>query len=167
MERWDIYDAQKCPTGRTMGRNEWILREGEYHLTVLGVIKRTDGRFLITRRALDKSWAPGSWEVPGGAVQAGEASRTAINREILEETGLDVSGCFGKLALTYERVNLDEGDNYFVDCYLFVLDFSREDVCILKEETIDFRLATLAEIRELARKGLFLHYDSIKQVFSS
>jgi len=42
MELWDIYDADKKPTGRTMKRNEWCLKDGEYHLTVLGVIKRTD-----------------------------------------------------------------------------------------------------------------------------
>ena len=43
MEFWDIYDANKERTGRTMKRNDWILQDGEYHLTVLGVVKRTDG----------------------------------------------------------------------------------------------------------------------------
>ncbi|MFR6495309.1 MAG: NUDIX domain-containing protein [Ruminococcus sp.] len=28
--------------------------------------------YLITRRKLDKEWAPGWWEVPGGGVRAGE-----------------------------------------------------------------------------------------------
>ena len=51
MEYWDIYDVNKQPTGRTMKRNDWNLKNGEYHLTVLGVIHRPDGRFLITRRA--------------------------------------------------------------------------------------------------------------------
>ena len=40
MELWDIYDAKKKPTGRTMKRNDWCLKDGEYHLTVLGVITR-------------------------------------------------------------------------------------------------------------------------------
>lgn len=35
MEYWDIYDAEKRPTGRTMKRNDWCLKDGEYHLTVL------------------------------------------------------------------------------------------------------------------------------------
>ena len=38
MELWDIYDADKKPTGRTMKRNDWCLKDGEYHLTVLGVV---------------------------------------------------------------------------------------------------------------------------------
>ena len=77
MELWDIYDADKKPTGRTMKRNDWCLKDGEYHLTVLGVIKRTDGRFLITKRVMTKNWAPGWWEVSGGAAMAGEESKEA------------------------------------------------------------------------------------------
>ena len=37
MELWDIYDKDKNPTGRTMKRNDWCLKDDEYHLTVLGV----------------------------------------------------------------------------------------------------------------------------------
>ena len=49
MERWDIYDKNKVRTGRTMERNHFNLADDEYHLTVLGVIRRPDGRFLITK----------------------------------------------------------------------------------------------------------------------
>ena len=38
-EFWDIYNEKKECTGRTMKRNDWCLKDGEYHLTVLGVIK--------------------------------------------------------------------------------------------------------------------------------
>ena len=38
MEMWDIYDANKEKTGRLMKKNDWQLKDGEYHLTVLGVI---------------------------------------------------------------------------------------------------------------------------------
>ena len=89
MEFWDIYDENKKPTGRTMKRNDWCLKDGEYHLTVLGVIGRPDGTFLITKRVMTKAWAPGWWEVSGGAAQAGEESCEAVLREVKEETGLD------------------------------------------------------------------------------
>ena len=90
MEFWDIYDENKKPTGRTMKRNDWCLKDGEYHLTVLGVVGRPDGTFLITKRVMTKAWAPGWWEVSGGAAQAGEESCEAVLREVKEETGLDV-----------------------------------------------------------------------------
>ena len=94
MEVWDIYNREKQRTGRTMVRDDWRMKEGDYHLSVLGVIMRPDGKFLITRRAEDKSWAPGWWEVSGGAAVAGEDSRDAVVREIREETGLDVKEVF-------------------------------------------------------------------------
>ena len=71
-----------------MKRNDWCLKDGEYHLTVLGVIMRPDQKFLITKRVMTKAWAPGWWEVSGGAAQAGESSEEAVRREIREETGL-------------------------------------------------------------------------------
>ncbi|WP_293729274.1 NUDIX domain-containing protein [uncultured Phascolarctobacterium sp.] len=164
MELWDIYDRDKRPTGRTMQRNDWILQDGEYHLTVLGVVRHTDGRFLITRRVLTKAWAAGWWEVPGGAVMAGESSRAAVNREVLEETGLDVSAVPGEPLLTYHRENPGEGDNYFVDCYRFTMDFTAGDVRLRPDEALEFKLATLDEIKALAAQGIFLHYDSIRPV---
>lgn len=165
MELWDIYDSNKEKTGRTMKRNDWTLKEGEYHLTVLGVIARPDGKYLITQRVMTKAWAPGWWEVSGGAAQAGEDSKTAVIREVKEETGLDVSECEGGLFLTYKRENLDEGDNYFVDVYRFVLDFDEKDIKLQTEETKAFKIATAEEIKELGKQGIFLHYDSICRVF--
>jgi 8-oxo-dGTP pyrophosphatase MutT (NUDIX family) len=165
MEMWDIYDEEKKRTGRTMKRNDWCLKEGEYHLTVLGVVARNDGRFLITKRVKTKAWAPGWWEVSGGAAQAGEESEAAVLREIKEETGLDVSDWDGGYLFSYKRENLEEGDNYFVDIYRFVADFSESDIHLQEEETDGYMLATVDEIKEFANQGIFLHYDSIKKAF--
>ena len=165
MEYWDIYDKNKQLTGRTMQREDWCLADDEYHLSVLGVVKRPDGKFLITKRKMDKHWAPGWWEVSGGGVLAGETSREAVLREVKEETGLDVSECESELALTYHRENPGKGDNYFVDVYVFHKDFAAEDVRIQIEEATDFKIASAEEIREIAQQGIFLHYDSIRQVF--
>lgn len=165
LELWDIYDENKQKTGRTMKRNDWCLKDGEYHLTVLGVVARKDGKFLITKRVMTKAWAPGWWEVSGGAAMAGEDSADAVRREVLEETGMDVSGWDGGYLFTYKRENPGEGDNYFVDVYRFVGEFEESDVHPQEEETDGFMLATLEEIQEFARQGIFLHYDSIKEAF--
>lgn len=165
MELWDIYDSNKQRTGRTMKRNDWCLKDDEYHLTVLGVISRPDGRFLITQRVMTKAWAPGWWEVSGGAAMAGEESEDAVKREILEETGLDVTDAEGGYRFTYHRENPGQGDNYFVDVYRYTMDFTEDDVRPQEAETLGFKIATLDEIRQLAAEGIFLHYDSIRQVF--
>lgn len=165
-EYWDIYDKNKELTGRTMARNDWTMAEGDYHLTVLAVIQRTDGRYLITKRALDKVWAPGAWEVSGGGVMAGETSLEAVRREVLEETGLDVSGAEGGFLFDYRREDPYEANHYFVDVYKFRLDFDAADVQLQEEETDGFLLATQEQIRGFASQGRFLHYDSIKRAFS-
>ena len=165
MEFWDIYDREKKLTGRTMKRNDWCLKEGEYHLTVLGVIARSDGKFLITKRVMTKAWAPGWWEVSGGAAMAGETSEEAVKREIKEETGLDVTDFEGGYLFSYKRENPDEGDNYFVDIYRFKGDFNENDLTLQEAETDGYMFATAQEIKELGERGIFLHYDSIKRAF--
>ena len=46
MELWDIYDENKERTGRTMKHNDWNMKPGEFHLTVLGVLMRPDGNMI-------------------------------------------------------------------------------------------------------------------------
>ena len=165
MEIWDIYDSDKRPTGRTMKRNDWNMKDGDYHLTVQGVLKRPDGKYLITRRVMTKAWAPGFWEVSGGGARAGETSRQAVNREVLEETGIDISAFGEDFIYTYRRDNSEEKDNYFVDTYLFTLDFDESDVKVQSEEVMEFKLASLEEIKEIAAQGKFMHYESMKKIF--
>lgn len=167
MERWDIYDSDKKRTGRTMKKNDWCLKEGEYHLTVLGIVQHRNGRFLITKRVMTKAWAPGWWEVSGGAAQAGEDSKDAVIREVKEETGLDVSEWDGGYLFSYKRENPNEGDNYFVDIYRFVSDFDEADIHLQTDETDGYLLATLEEIEGFAKQGIFLHYDSMKEAFKT
>ena len=148
-----------------MKRNDWCLKDGEYHLTVLGIIARPDGTFLITKRVMTKAWAPGWWEVSGGAAQAGESSEEAVLREVHEETGLDVSHAPGGYLFTYKRENPGKGDNYFVDVYRFIMDVDEKDLHLQEEETDGYMFATLEQIREFADQGIFLHYESIRQAF--
>ena len=166
IEYWDIYDKNKQLTGRRMQRDDGSLKDDEYHLTVLGVIQHTDGRFLITQRVMTKRWAAGWWEVSGGGVQAGETSKEAVLRELKEETGIDVSAAEGGYVFSYKRENPGEGDNYFVDIYKFVLPFAEQDIKLQVEETMGYKLATKEEIAELGKQGIFLHYDSIKRIFA-
>lgn len=165
MELWDIYDRDKRVTGRTMVRDDWNLKEGEYHLSVLAVIKRSDGKYLITKRAEDKAWAAGWWEVSGGAVKSGESSFEAVKREIREETGLDVSGAKGGFLYDYRRDNIKEGDNYFVDVYLFEMEFSESDIHLQEEETDGFQIVDYDRIRQYGEEGIFLHFESLQRAF--
>lgn len=58
------------------------------HLAVYALI-RYKGENLFIRRALGDS-LPGTWELPGGKVDLEEGIRSALIREVKEETDLDV-----------------------------------------------------------------------------
>ena len=48
-----------------------------------------DGRLLVVRRGREPG--RGRWSVPGGRVEPGESDAVAVEREVLEETGLHVT----------------------------------------------------------------------------
>ena len=167
-EMIDIYDRDRNPTGVTIPREGAFLQEGQYMLYVLALIENAEGRFLITQRSMEKHWGAGWWEMTGGGVRAGETSLDAIRREVPEETGLDISGLSDLApAYGYENVDLERGDNYFVDIYHIRLDFSPEDVRLVDGEAIDFRLATWDEIGALDEQGIFLHYRRLCQTLEA
>ena len=53
-----------------------------------------------------------------------------------------------------------------MDIYCFTGDFTEADLHLQEAETDGCMLATAEEIEALGAQGKFLHYDSIKQVFS-
>jgi 8-oxo-dGTP diphosphatase len=54
---------------------------------VAGVLNDAAGRVLLAQRPLDKHLA-GSWEFPGGKLEAGEDRLEGLRRELLEELGV-------------------------------------------------------------------------------
>ncbi len=169
-EQMDIYDGERCRTGRVVPRNT-RLSEGEYMLYVLVLIERgSDHRFLITRRALTKKWAAGAWEISGGAARAGEDSFPAAMREVREETGLDISDAPAaqqRPIYSYRNEDPARGDNYFVDIYHVCREFSDREITIERSEAIDYRMATIEEIRALHASDAFLHYERIQKALAS
>lgn len=163
-EMIDIYDDNRALTGVRLPRKQ-KLKKGEYMMYVYALIKNQDGRYLITQRALDKKWAAGKWEVPGGGAMAGETSLDAIKREILEETGLDITN--DKASVIYTYKNIDEsGDNYFADIYLIEKDFSLSDVKIDLREALNVRLSDFDEIKSLNDTDGFLHFGRISEALN-
>lgn len=169
MEFWDIYDEHRVKTGRVMARDDWhmAMQPGDFHISVTVLVRSRDGRYLITQRTSDKAWAAGWWEFPGGGVQAGESPEEAARRELAEETGLDAKSIPCELVFSYQRATPGDNNNYFMDVYRFEMNVCVADVHVQASEVAACKLATDAEIRDLADQGIFLHYDSIKPVFEN
>lgn len=158
----DVYDSNKNPTGITVERETAFMHEGQYMLYVLAILENQQGQFLITRRALDKRWAAGWWEVPGGCASAGDSSFQAFTREVREEVGLAVPPQPAEPIFSYSNVDLERGDNYFVDIYHCKFPFDAADVTLQDSEAIDFQLASWADIEALAAEGVFLHFERLR-----
>lgn len=162
-ERVDLYDQDRRPLGRTKPRHGdgSRLNKDEYMLYALALLQARDGQFLITRRSLDKAWAPGAWEIPGGGADAGEDTRAAVVREVREETGLSLTGVEPVFVYSYRNDDAKSGDNYFCDIYHFKLDFAPGDVRIERDEVLAWKMASLAQIQKLKEENGFLHYARI------
>ena len=129
-------------------------------LKVRGIIINDMGQILLLH-----SNKHNGYSIPGGTVENKETIKETVLREVFEETGLDVSKAEGGYVFTYQRENLEEGDNYFVDVYRFTMDFTENDLHMQEAETAGYMLATVEDIAALGAEGIFLHYDSIKQIF--
>ncbi len=59
-------------------------------LVVAAAIERSDGRWLMHKRPMEKHHG-GLWEFPGGKVNSGETPRVALARELAEELDIQVN----------------------------------------------------------------------------
>jgi 8-oxo-dGTP diphosphatase len=62
----------------------------QFYLAVKGIIQNTQGKILVLKRSDRDDHKPGVWETPGGGIDHEEAPQKALEREVLEETGLAV-----------------------------------------------------------------------------
>lgn len=58
----------------------------KHSVSVAGIVVRDDGRILVIKR--DDN---GHWEAPGGVLELDESFEAGVQREVLEETGLEVT----------------------------------------------------------------------------
>lgn len=165
MEMIDIYDENKKKTGEVRQRGRG-LGKGEYMLYVLAILEDEYGKILATRRSLDKKWAAGVWEIPGGSVKSGENSETAVLREIIEETGLDIAKHKGRLIYSYKNEDTESGDNYFVDIYYFKGCFNKSIIKVNPDEVIDYKFVDEADINKLSKEEGFLHYERLREAMA-
>ena len=113
-----------------------------YSIGVGGVVLCGD-KVLLVR--LKQGEAKDEWAIPGGFVEPGETIDTAVQREVLEETG--VTAELQGLIAARSRVSPGENSVYLV----FLLQASTEVTQADGVEVSEARYFTLAEVQTLPR----------------
>ena len=116
MELWDLYDSGRNKLNKTMIRGE-KQPKNTYRIIVHICIFNSEGKMLIQQRQPFKKGFSNMWDITvGGSAIAGDDSRMAAQRELLEELGIDHDFSALRPALT---INFELG---FDDMYVIKKD---------------------------------------------
>lgn len=152
MEVLDLYTKDRIKTGQTMIRGD-KQPEDTYRLVVHICIFNKDGQMLIQQRQPFKSGWSNMWDFSaGGSVISGEDSRTAAEREVKEELGVDISLENKRPALT---LSFSHG---FDDVYLCEKEIDIDSLQLQYEEVQAARWASIGEILEMIDEDNFIPY---------
>ena len=150
-EIWDLYDAKKQPTGRTMQRGEEI-PSGLYHLAVHIWPVNSRGELLVQRRASTVQWKPNLWAVTGGSAVAGENSLTAAIRELEEELGYRAEESQMREIACLRR------SNSFCSVYTIRIDQPAHLFSLQKEEVSEVRWCAPSRVSRMVSEGILYNY---------
>ena len=149
-ELWDVYDVERRKIGKMVERGKDWLKDGEYHLVVFGFVMDEYSNIFITQRDPRKDYGL-QWECSGGSVIQGEDTLLGVHREVLEESGLDISKEMFKLIGT----KIDDEDHVIVDIYLAILEkIDLNQVKLQEGETVDAKIVTIKEFEEMIDAGM-------------
>jgi len=151
MEIWDVYDAQRRLTGRTMVRDNPI-PQGDYHLVVeIGIINLR-GELLITKRHPAKSYYPLFWETSGGSALAGETSLQGALREVREEIGIELNPQKGFILASRKSKTA------FFEQWIFEQEINLADTRLQDGEVCDIQYVNYHQLRKLQENNELIPY---------
>lgn len=101
------------------------------------LIENESGKFLAV-----KEKNSGKWELPGGKIERDESRFEAAEREVKEETGLEISG-------TEEVVRVEVEGSERVNCWILYSPEKKGKLNLDTRELSDFRWVTPKEYLEL------------------
>ena len=118
------------------------------------VWRPSDGRYLVLRRSEDKDFGSGAWECITGRVDQGEGFEDAVQREVLEELGIQV-----RMDLILGTMHFYRGEarpeNEMVGVQ-FCCSAEESEALKLSWEHSEYRWVTVAEAEALLPAGHWL-----------
>ena len=125
-------------------------REGKIRLGTSAIIFDNKRKFLLTQRSDNHRWC-----LPGGAVESGESVAEACEREVLEETGLNVrvKRLIGVYSHADQLVVYKDGNKAQIVAIHFEVEIIGGELG-LSDEITDFGYFTVEEMENLPMMGL-------------
>lgn len=152
MELWDVYHSDRTKTNKTMIRGDEF-KNDSYHLVVHACIFNSKDEMLIQQRQPFKSGWSNMWDITvGGSAVSGESSQMAIERELIEEIGLEIDL---KNVRPHLTINFDQG---FDDVYLIEKEVDTEKLKLQYEEVQRVKWSSVDEIYQKIDEGTFIPY---------
>ena len=157
MELWDLYTAERVPTGDVIERGRPI-PAGLYHVGIHAWIKNSEGKYLISQRSPTKDVLPLMWETVAGSVLSGETSLEGVLREIKEEVGIDFIPDDARLVYSVTgREVCGNQIQEILDVYLFEYDGEIDLSKATTDEVAQSKWLTRDEIAALKREGKLVY----------
>ena len=157
MELWDLYTADRAPTGEVIERGR-PMPAGLYHLGIHAWIKNSEGKYLISQRSEKKDVLPLMWETVAGSVLSGETSLEGVLREVKEEVGIDFTPDDARLV--YSVTGREVCGNQIpeiLDVYLFEYDGEIDLSQATTNEVAQSKWLTRDEIVALKRENKLVY----------
>lgn len=134
------------PKVTTIHHGERVAKEGKIRLGCSAIIfNETKQKALLTQRADNKQWC-----LPSGGVDPGETVEETCNREVYEETGLNVrvTRFVGVYSDPHRMVEYPDGNKVHVVALSFEAEIIGGELG-LSDETTDFDYFTPEEMEKL------------------
>lgn len=161
-ELLEVVNENGVSTGRPATRKE-VHERGLWHRAIIVAIINNENKILIQKRASTKEKFPGLWDLSvAGHIPFGADSMSCAAVEIMEEIGYMLPKKtevrdFRFMSSFRNQLPLSDTfiENQFYDFFIYNLDLPLEEFHAQPEEVSEVRYATIYEIKEMAKQGLF------------
>lgn len=116
-------------------------------IRVTCAIIEKEGKILLARRS-EKMPLPLQWEFPGGKLEPGEDPATCIQREILEELGLEIS-----VGVRLDS-SIHESREISIELIPFVCSILRGEIHLAEHKEVEWVLPEEAKTFQLAQADI-------------
>lgn len=127
------------------------------HEVAITAIIVKDGKYLITRRSMNKRRWPGEWTVPGGRLEVSDYANTpkdthgywynvlekTLRREVMEEVGLTIKNI--EYVTSLATLHDDAAPSLVISC---MADWESGEIVLQESETDKYEWVTLAEAKD-------------------